>query len=318
MIEFLCTLAFISSISSICEEPRLSAVGFVEGEYVLVAPIETAQILSVDVRRGDKISENQPLVHLEKQDVEIAILQAEAAIEQAKSKLANLQQGSRPEEIAVIEASLASAKIQVLEAKRVFQRQSDLLKRGITSRGKYDTASTNLEIAKSKIDELVANLAVAKLPARIEEVKAATASVKQAEAVLENAQWRLGERTLSVPKSGIVVDIIRHSGEVAGPQAPVISILPDDGLKLRFYVPQRLLSRLNLGRRLDISCDGCGPDLSATIVYISPDPEFTPPVIYSLKNRQKLVYMVEARPDKSTNALNAGQIVDVDLESIKP
>jgi len=313
MIEFICTIAFVSSLFSACDDQREIAVGFVEGEYVLVAPTETAQILSIDVARGDKITKDQPLARLEKRDVEIAVLQAEASVEQAQRKLANLQLGRRPQEIAVIEASLASAKVQVVEAERNFQRQSDLLKRGITSQGKFDTAESGMALAKSKMDELMANLEVAKLPARIDEVKAATATVKQAEAVLENANWRLSKRTLSIPRSGTVVDIIRNSGEVASPQAPVLTILPDDGLKLRFYIPQKSLARMKLGQQLNASCDGCANPLSATIVYISPDPEFTPPVIYSLKNRQKLVYMIEARPDANSSGLNAGQIVDVDI-----
>ena len=317
MIEYLCVIPFVSSLFSICGDPPPFAVGYVEGEYVLVAPIETAQIKSVLVRRGQRIEIDQALVSLEKRDAEIAVLQSKATVEKAERQLANLQLGRRPQEIAVIEASLASAKSQAAETERVLKRQSDLLDRGITARDKFDTASTNMERAKSKVAELVANLEVAKLPARIEEIKAAQASLKQATAGLENARWRLQKRTLTIPESGIVVDIIRNTGEVAGPQAPVISVLPDDAIKLRLYIPQSSLSGIKLGSRLKVNCDGCAEGMSASVDYISSDPEFTPPVIYSLENRQKLVYLIEARPDEGSTALNPGQIVDVDLESIQ-
>ena len=55
-------------------------------------------------------------------------------------------------------------------------------------------------------------------------------------------------------------------------------------------------------------CDRCPADLAATISFISPQAEFTPPVIYSEASRAKLVYMVEARPPRERAGLiNPGQ-----------
>ena len=317
MMEFFCAVPVLASLLSGCAPPRPLAVGYVEGEYVLVAPIETAQILSVEVARGDRIGRDQPLVRLENRDAEIAVLQAKAALAQAERQKANLLQGKRPEEIAVIEASLVSAKAQAKEAERVLSRQTELLRKGISTQASYDTAATQVELAQAKVAELMANLAVARLPARPEEIKAAEAAIEQARSGLKNAQWRLTKRTLSIPSNGVVFDIIRKPGEVAGPQAPVLSVLPDGATKLRVYVPEKKLSGLRLGGRLKVRCDGCRDGLTATISYISPDPEFTPPVIYSLENRQKLVYLIEARPDDGARELKPGQIVDVDLADAK-
>ena len=113
--------------------------------------------------------------------------------------------------------------------------------------------------------------------------------------------------------TGTVFDVIRDVGEVAGPQAPVVSLLPEGAIKLRLYVPEQSLSRLEIGTALSVECDECEPGITAKISYISPDPEFTPPVIYSLENRQKLVYLVEARLDGPNPVLRPGQIVNVDL-----
>ena len=314
MMSFLCAIPVVASLFSACGGAGPLAVGYVEGEYVLVAPIETAQIVELAVRRGDRVTDGQALVRLEKRDAEIAVAQAAAGLAQAERQLANLQQGRRPEEIASIVASLSSAKAQAAEAERVLQRQSDLLSQGISTRASYDSASTALELNRAKVSELEANLAVAKLPARDNEIKAAQAAVDQAGAVLESAEWRLGKRVLSIPQSGVVSDIIRNAGEVAGPQAPVLSVLPDGALKLRVYVPETALSSIGVGKVLLVQCDGCGEGMRATVSYVSPDPEFTPPVIYSLENRQKLVYLVEARPNDDAWALAPGQIVDVDLE----
>ena len=314
MMSFICSLPLVAGLFAGCNGAGPLAVGYVEGEYVLVAPIEIAQIVDLAVRRGDRITAGAPLARLEKRDAEIAVAQAAAGLAQAERQLANLQEGRRPEEIASIVASLRSAEAQAAEAERVLQRQSDLLSQGIATQATYDSASTALELNRAKVSELEANLAVAKLPARANEIKAAQAAVEQAEAVLESAEWRLAKRVLSIPQAGTVSDIIRNTGEVAGPQAPVLSVLPDGALKLRVYIPETALSSVAVGKILSVRCDGCGEGMRATVSYVSPDPEFTPPVIYSLENRQKLVYLVEARPNDDAWALAPGQIVDVDLE----
>ena len=91
-------------------------------------------------------------------------------------------------------------------------------------------------------------------------------------------------------------------------------MLPDGAVKLTLY---RAGGGLLLGRGRQ-ACSTCiataaATDLTARVSYVSPDPEFTPPVIYSLETRQKLVYLVEARPEGDATPLQPGQIVDVEL-----
>ena len=312
---FLCAIPLIGSLNWACPPPPPFAVGYVEGEYILVAPIETATISSVDVRRGDRVAADQPLAQLERRDAEIAVAEASAALARAESDLANLHQGRRPEEIAVVEAGLASAVSQLSEAQRVLRRQSELLSRGISTQADFDAASTTVELGLAKVAEFEADLAVARLPARPDEIAAAQAAVRQTIAGLDQANWRLENRTLAIGTAGEVFDVIRNAGEVAGPQAPVLSILPDHATKLRVYVPEAARALLSIGTRLIITCDGCAGNMTASVIYIADNPEFTPPVIYSQESRQRLVYLVEARPDEGASALGPGQIVDVDLES---
>jgi HlyD family secretion protein len=90
-------------------------------------------------------------------------------------------------------------------------------------------------------------------------------------------------------------------------------MLPDGAVKLTLYLPEPALSSVKVGTMLDVHCDGCKPGLKARVSYVSPDPEFTPPVIYSLETRQKLVYLIEAKPVGEATRLQPGQIVDVGL-----
>jgi HlyD family secretion protein len=309
-----CSIPFAASLFSACAGPAPLAVGYVEGEYVLLAPIEVAEVKAITVRRGDRIKAGDLIVTLEDSDTTIAVAQAQAALAQAEAQLADLQIGKRPEEIAVLEASLVSAKAQLTEAQRVLDRVTDLLERGISTQADYDQAETQVHVARAMAGQAEANLAVAKLPARPEAIKAAENQVKQAEAGLDQAQWRRSKRQISAPSAGRINDVIRNPGDLAGPSAPILSILPDGAVKLRLYLPEASFSSVSVGSQLVVHCDGCKPGLTARVSYVSPDPEFTPPVIYSLETRQKLVFLIEARPDGEAGPLQPGQIVDVELK----
>lgn len=278
----------------------------------MVAPVQAARIEALHAERGARVALGDPLASMEQRDAEIILAQADAALAQAESELANLQQGKRPEEIEVIEASLASAKARAAEADRTAERMISLADRGAATRAERDDAETAAEIAHAQVREIEANLAVARLPSREWQIAAMQAAVEQARAVREQAQWNLDQRQVFAPATGVIDDVIRYQGEIAGPAAPILSMLADGAVKLRLYVPETSLAGIAVGSDLQVRCDGCPDGIMAQVTYIADGPEFTPPVIYSLQNRQKLVYMIEARPLDGLT-LKPGQIVDVHL-----
>lgn len=312
--SILCSIPFAASLFSACAGPAPLAVGYVEGDYVQLAPIEVTQVSSIAVKRGDRVEAGKPVALMEEVDTNIAVAQAEAALAQAQALLADLEIGKRPEEIAVLEATVRSTKAQGDQAQRTLIRTQDLTRRGVATQAQLDDATMQLEVAQAAIGQATANLAVGRLPARAESIKAAENAVKVAEAQLDQARWRLSQRSISAPAPGRITDVIRNPGDLAGPSAPVLEMLPDDAVKLVVYIPETDFSKVKIGTLLTVNCDGCGPGIQAKVSYVSPDPEFTPPVIYSLETRQKLVYLVEARPVVPSSPLQPGQIVDVALE----
>lgn len=312
--SIVCSIPYLATLISACAPSAPVAVGYVEGDYVLLAPIEVAQVRSVAVRRGERVEAGAPIASLESDDATIAVAQAEAALGQAEAQLADLRLGRRPEEIAVLEAARRSAEAQASEAQRVLARVQDLFRRGIATQAQLDEASTQVEVADAAIGQAKANLAVAALPARPEAIKAAESQVRQAAAALDQARWRLSQRSIAAPVAGRIDDVIRNPGDIAGPSAPVVSLLPDGAVKLRIYVPEARFATVSVGSLLKVNCDGCPQGLTARVSYVSTSPEFTPPVIYSLDTRQKLVYLVEARPEGDSDGLQPGQIVDVELD----
>lgn len=311
MADFLCALGFLAALFPQCEAPAALATGYAEGEYVQIAPLNTARVTRLEVARGDRVAPGQLLASVEDADARIALAAAEAARDRAASDLANLEQGSRAPELAAIEAAVASARSQASRTAREAERQERLLAQRVTSQSALDAARAAADMAAAAVAEAEARLATARLPARPHQIDAARAALAQADANRDAAEWQLGQRRLTADTAGVVTDILRRPGEVAGPSAPVLGYLPDGAIKLRLYLPEGAMSSVTVGTRLDVNCDGCAPS-TATVTYVADQAEFTPPVIYSREARQKLVYLVEARPDSETG-LKPGQIVDVGL-----
>lgn len=140
----------------------------------------------------------------------------------------------------------------------------------------------------------------------------AQAQYREAQARLDAAQTRLDRRRLLSPVEGLVQQVYYRPGETVPVGRSIVSLLPPGNMKVRFYVAEPMLARIAIDDKIRFSCDGCPPDLEGQISFISRYAEYTPPVIYSMQERNKLVYLVEARPN-NPNALRVGQPVDVTL-----
>ena len=132
----------------------------------------------------------------------------------------------------------------------------------------------------------------------------------QAEAALGAAEARLSDIAPSAPGAGRVEDVFFQAGEWVPANQPVLSFIPDDRVRLRFFAPQDGISAYAIGAEVAFACDGCAAGMKAKITYVSPRPEFTPPVIYSREARERMVFMVEAMP-VSSKGLTPGLPIDV-------
>jgi HlyD family secretion protein len=141
----------------------------------------------------------------------------------------------------------------------------------------------------------------------------AEAALRTAQARLNSAQTRLARRKVFSPVAGPVQQIYYRAGELVPAGKPIVSILPPGNLKVRFFVNEATLPKLKIGDPVGISCDGCKAGVTAKITFIARTSEFTPPVIYSVDERSKLVFLIEARTT-TPEMLRVGQPVSVTLE----
>jgi HlyD family secretion protein len=138
------------------------------------------------------------------------------------------------------------------------------------------------------------------------------AALRSAQARLNSAKTRLERRTMKSPVAGTVQQVYYREGETVPAGRPVLAVLPPSNLKIRFYAPQAELPIIKIGDQVTVSCDNCEQGLTARVSFISRTNEFTPPVIYSLEERAKLVYLIEARPEHP-DKFRVGQPVSVKL-----
>ena len=145
----------------------------------------------------------------------------------------------------------------------------------------------------------------------------AEAALRQAQANLGWSETRLTRRNAYSPADGTIQQIYYRPGETVIAGKPVVALLPPQNLKFRFFAPEPLLPEIKYGETVTVSCDGCEKGLTAKVSFIARSAEFTPPVIYSLDERAKLVFLIEARPEQPEK-FRVGQPVTVTLPKEAP
>ena len=268
--------AFLLSLSACNQADESRLQGYVEGEYVRIAAPLAGRLGKLHVQRGSTVEAGTPLFELE----------------QAREAAAVTEGG---ESIAAIRAQAEQAQAQWQLAENNLKRLHGLQAKGLASQQQIDTARSEAQ----------------RTDARRREMSAAHGT---ANARLEQMRWALAQKRGVAPLAGLIDDTYYQLGEWVPAGAPVISLLPPENRVVRFFVPEGVVGSLKVGGAVRASCDGCERAIAAKISFIAPRAEFTPPVIYSRDARDKLVFLVEARPEPAdATLLHPGQPVDVSL-----
>jgi HlyD family secretion protein len=275
--------------------------------------------VKLHVQRGDKVTQDAPAFVLEQEGERAAREEAMARVQRAQAQVANLKKGRRPDEIAALHAQLAQAEAGLGLSRSKLARQKQLVAERFLAESALDATQAALARDQARVNELRAQLRVAQQGARSDEIDAAQQELHAAQAQLAQANWRLAQKTRHMPVGGDVADVLYSEGEFVPAGSPVISLLPPQNIKVRFFVPEERLGTLRLGQDVLLQCDGCRETVPARISYVSRSPEYTSPLIYSKENRATLVFMIEARPTPGhAQLLHPGQPVEIRLADGRP
>ena len=291
------------------EEATMS--GYAEAELIYVAPPAAGTLVSLAVNRGDTVKRGQLLYALDTDAEALGREAAQARSERALAQAQNLRKGRRPAELQAIDQQLAQAEAALAASTSALQRNQQLVSQGFQSASRLEELVAARERDTAHLRELQAQRTLATQAARSDEIAAAAAEARGAQSDVALSAWREAQKKREAPADALVFDVMFRPGEWVNAGTPVVALLPPGALKLRFFVPETALARAAVGAEVALACDGCAPNLRARIRWISPQAEYTPPVIYSNASRSKLVFAAEATPLGGAAALKPGQPVDV-------
>jgi len=276
--------------------------GYVVADDIYMTSPVAGTLASVAVARGQRVAAGAPLFQIDPTQRAAGTEQARAQISANEAQV-NQQQSALAKGRADLAAAEADAERQGAQLKRLTAAQAE--KPGSVAQLDIDQTRAAYDAALRRADAARMQLGAASAA-----INSAEAQVRGAQAGLTSAQRQLTELAPVAPTAGRIEDVMFKPGETVPPNVPVVSIVPDGEVKVRFYVPQAMVNGYKPGRKVAIACDGCAGGMTATVSFVASEPEYTPPVIYSLDARQKLVFMVEALPS-NPRALVPGQPIDV-------
>jgi HlyD family secretion protein len=247
-------------------------LGYAEGDNVFVSAPQAGWVSKMTVNRGDWVERGRLLFTLDN-------THEMAARDQA---LANIAQA---------EAALAQEQANLQYTAKELTRQAGLAHAHAGVPSTYDQVLSSHQQSEAHIAQL-------------------QGQIRQMQASLADASYQLTQRNVVSLTQGQVQDVLFRTGEYAPAMTPIVSILPPENVFVRFFVPEKDFSKIRLGERVAVSCDGCPSKMTAVVTFIASQQEFTPPVIFSLENRSQLVFKIEARAPGGLK-LNPGQPVDI-------
>ncbi|HTL30782.1 MAG TPA: HlyD family efflux transporter periplasmic adaptor subunit [Tepidisphaeraceae bacterium] len=312
----LLTILVLASLPAGCErKPKTQRVqGYVEGEYVYVASPLAGSLESLRVDRGAQVKVGDELFQLEHAAEQAVLEEAQHRLGQARANLEDAKKGKRPSEIESLEEQLKQAQSALALSEREFVRQEELSPTGATAVQELDRTRAARNQDLHHVQQLEADLKTARLGARQDQIAAAEADVRAQQAAVARAQWDLSQKQQRAPHAGLVFDVFYRPGEWVAAGKPVVAILPPGNVKVRAFVPEQQVGAIQPGDPARVFIDGVAQASLGKVSFISPQAEYTPPVIYSQESRKKLVFMIEIVFDSETAAkLHPGQPVDVEF-----
>ena len=277
--------------------------GYIEGENLYLAAPVAGTVASISAVEGQRVSAGQQMFRIDPATLTAQGQQAEANVAAAQTQIASA--GAQAQQA---EADVSAA---VANADRARQDLARLL--SVKRNDSAAVAGKDIDAARAALREANARVAAAQktAQARRAQVAASRAQAVQAQGGAREVAIRVGQLSPIAPSPALVEDVFFQPGEWVNANQPVVSLIPDNKIKVRFYVPEREAARYRPGQSVRFACDACPSGLTARIAYVSPRPEFTPPVIFSRDSRDRLVFMVEAYPMRPTR-LMPGLPVDVE------
>jgi HlyD family secretion protein len=303
VIALLIATAVIAWLALSGSSRQRTLTGYIEGEDLYLAAPMAGTIASISAVEGQRVSAGQHLFTIDPATLAAQGQQAQANVAAAQTQIASAQA-----QVEQAEADVAAAAADATKARQDLSRLLSVKRDDSAA-----VANKDIDAARAALRQANARVTAAQktAQARRAQVAASRAQTVQAQGGAREVAIRVNQLSPPAPSSALIEDVYFQPGEWVNANQPVVTLIPDNKIRVRFYVPEKEVARYRPGQTVRFSCDACAAGLSARIAYVSPRPEFTPPVIFSRDSRDRLVFMVEAYPTQPTR-LMPGLPVDVE------
>ena len=240
-------------------------------ESVVMAATKDGPIKYCPWREGDSVPAGEKLVEIDREVHRAEVQAAQAALAVARSKLADLKAGTRPEEIGKAEANVKRWQATLEEARKGHERQSQLIAQDFTSQQSVDQARERMDVAEAELAASRETLRMLKAGPTVTEIAVQSATVAEAAARLALAKAHLAECVITAPFDGTITKVHVRAGDLASAKAPLLEMFAPSSLVVRFAVPEAHAAAVRPGLGMQVTLDAMpGQTFSAEVARVYP------------------------------------------------
>lgn len=232
----------------------------VPAHQILVSPKVQGMVVKLDIEEGRRVEKGALLAQIESIEYERDLERAVALYELSKARLLEMENGSRPEEIAQAEAELGQAQEEIVDFERTWKRNQELWKTRSVTEQELQKSEAIYLAARRRIDALNFALQLLRKGPREERILAARAEVKQYEADVRKAEWRLGNCTIRAPISGTILKKNAEEGNLVNSMAlqgnfSLCEMADLSDLEVDLAIQERDVSNIFIGQMCRVRCE---------------------------------------------------------------
>jgi len=202
------------------------------------------RLATVLVKEGSAVVGGGLIARIHDPEAELALKQAEAAVDVQRARLAQLKAGARSQEVAQAEAAVAQAEVSLAQAERDLARTQQLFNDGFVARATVDRAQTDVELTRARVRAAREQLALVRQGPRSEDIDAQAALLRQAEAAAAQSRTRLRELRITAPIGGVVTRLNVEPGEVISTQTVMATVETIRPIEVHVLLPETDMPRL--------------------------------------------------------------------------
>ena len=273
------------------------------------------RVVERPVDEGFKVKAGDLIARLDNAELTTLVSQSRASLKEATVKLAELEAGSRVQEIGEARANVAAQDAELQKVKNDLDRARILFKNGAISASQFDVAVSAYEARKAQRENALEAQSLTKEGPRREEIKMAAHRLELAKAAFETSEARLRDTVAYAPVDAVVLRKNVEPGETVAAGTPVVTLGDLSKPWIKVYVKEEKLPLIKLGQKARISVDAYKDKFyEGEVSYISSEAEFTPKTVQTPEERVKLVFGVKVRVSNERGELKPGMPADVRIK----